>query len=189
MHEEIEAEQLKQSGWFPTYSIRFEKVSDILFLGLVIGLVLIALLCILVEGKRAIKRASASHLFDAIQLTVHVYMIFAEVWISVTHFIQSLHVSWYPIAALTIIPMTVDIPRWMCVPYLLLYCIVNIWAVAQGIIPPQKQSNDTPTAVKQETVPSSKDTKAATATGKHLGSQATRQSNSHLFTGMRITIQ
>jgi hypothetical protein len=164
----VEVEE-DQSGWFPAIGIKISRFSDLLLVMLAVGLCLYALFVALTTGKKMlgnITRRAASLLTG---VAIHVFSLLFESTESIYHTVLRIPVSWYPTAALTVLPVAIDIPRWASIMYLLAYCAANAWIMASGI--PTKETKT------HETTSSSKTLKQPTVTP---GSQ--------MFAGMRIIV-
>ena len=162
-----------QPGWFPMFELRFTRATDLLFCALVLALGLFVLLCMIYGGKILINGISSQLKSMLLVSMQYVYTLTEETTLSAFHTVQKIPIVWYPVTALTILPMTVDIQRPVCVLYLLAYCVANILVLFYGV------------QNKEETI----DPKKTTPDPKHTTPAATRSLNSQLFTGMRITIQ
>ena len=153
-----------RSGWFPAINIYFARFSDVLFAAIIFGLAVFLLLYLITR-----MRILSGGIGDALQLifygtATHIATLGMESALMVYHTLLHIPISWYPTAALTVLPMAVDIPRWGSVLYLIAYCIASTWIVACGIKPHTVGKTPPPPAKR-----------AAPTT--------------QLFSGMRITIQ
>jgi hypothetical protein len=182
------------SGWFPAIGIQFARFSDLLIAATVLGAGIFILLYLTVIGRRMLCKLTTSILLVSLGLIYHIITIITESFILAYNAVCKIPIPWYPVAALTVVPMAIDIPRWAGVLYLLSYCVVNAWVLASGI--------------KQKTAPNEVHGKE---TGEEEGSKQPKQKDNnhpssklasnpsiarnqnaqatHLFTGMRITIQ
>jgi len=169
-----------QSGWFPAISIQFTRLTDILLTAIVAGLCVFVLLCMITMGRRLIGTITRTAALMFIGLGMHIITILSESAFFLLHEVMKIPLSWYSVAALTILPMTIDIPRWAGVLYLLSYCIANAWVMACGI-----KNNNAKSEIKEDT----KDINPKNPKQPPNNASLSRALNAQLFTGMRITIQ
>jgi hypothetical protein len=109
----------------------------------------------------------------AADLVSYPYILTKETAVYTYHIIQNISLTWYPVAALTLIPMAIDIQRSVCVLYLLLYAAANTALLIYGV-----PSHEEAAEKIVHNTPPPQDPKQ---TPHLLASQ--------LFTGMRINIQ
>ena len=182
------------SGWFPAIGIQFARFSDLLIAATVLGAGIFILLYLTVIGRRMLGKITTNIILISLGLIYHIITIITESIILAYNAVYKIPIPWYPVAALTVIPMAIDIPRWAGVLYLLAYCVTNAWVLASGIkqtpAPNQVQSNET---IEEEGGKQSKKKDNNHASSKLASNPSiTRNQNAqatHLFTGMRITIQ
>jgi hypothetical protein len=183
-----------QSGWFPAIGIQFARFSDLLVTATVVGAGVFILLYLTAMGRRILGKIVTNIILISISLIYHIITIITESTILAYNAVCKIPIPWYPVAALTVIPFAIDIPRWAGVLYLLSYCVANSWVLACGIkqksAPNEINSNET---VEGEGGKQSKKKDNNNASSKLASNPSiTRTSNAqaaHLFTGMRITIQ
>ncbi len=111
-----------------------------------------------------------------ISVLFHTAITIAEIAISTYTAAKHIPLSWYPLTALTVIPIAVDIPRQWAVWFLLTYSAANGWIALYGL-----ETND-------------RDAEAETHADKQQGCKPPpllqpHEIRPHLFTGMRISIQ
>ena len=164
----------QQDGWFPIIGVGVERLSDLLFLALVATLAVTLLIYILRSGRRLLPCILKPLVILLIGAVIHVGLLISEISVSTYHIIQHIPLSWYPVTALTIVPIAVDIPRQAAVWYLLAYCVVNALVVVYGI------EFHTEVAVKN------KNTDKPVVLQPEIKADNIR---SQFFTGLRISIQ
>jgi hypothetical protein len=160
-----------KSGWFPVIGVRFEKLSELLFAAFIAVITITALVYILVYGKKTLTGVAKSLALPLTGIILHTLVFAYETAATTYHTLQQIPTAWYPTTALTIIPITVDIPRQWAAWFLVAYCASNGWLVTHGI-------KTHGTVSKEYEQRNSK---------KHL-EIASSDTRSHLFTGMRISI-
>jgi hypothetical protein len=168
------------SGWFPAIGLRVTSWADFSLVVLIVGAALATIALVIHAGKKMLGRFLGTTMLFLIKLTVHILTLASESICMLYHTVCQIPTPWYPTAALTAIPIAVDIPRWASVMYLLVYCAANVWIMACGIKekgPSVKTNEETKLHVKLHD-PASMAAK-----------QAPRSLNSQFFTGLRITIQ
>lgn len=163
-----------QNGWFPAVRIGFHGTTDLLLGATVLALCFGALVYLIPGCRRTYSSIGWTG-------TSMLSSLFANIYTTAEESIQLLYrtiilipISWYAVAALTIIPIAVDIPRWAGVLYLLSYCLANTWVLVCGIQP----AANTKKEKKDDAILSVPDT-----TGRM------RVASTQIFAGMRITIQ
>jgi hypothetical protein len=167
-------DDLYQPGWFPIVELRFMRATDLVFCALVLGFGIFILLLILYEGKLLLGGISSRLLPLLSGSMLYPYTLAKEMTVYTYHVIQNISLTWYPVAALTLIPMAIDIQRSACVLYLLSYAAANTALLIYGV--PNHEAEQEKTI--QNIPPPPQDPK-----------HTTRVLNSQFFTGMRITIQ
>ena len=165
----------QQDGWFPIVGVSVERLSDLLFIALIVAFMVIILVYVLLSGKKLIPKIIKPVGILLLGVVIHTGILVTELAISTYHIFQHIPFSWYPVTALTIVPIAVDIPRQAAVWYLLAYCVVNAWLAVYGIeihddkiekhSQAETKSNKTPLNIKSENI------------------------KSELFAGLRISIQ
>jgi hypothetical protein len=179
------------SGWFPAVGIQFARFSDLLIAATVLGAGIFVLLYLTVIGRQTLCKLTTSIILVSLGLIYHLITIITESFILAYNAVCKIPIPWYPVAALTVIPMAIDIPRWAGVLYLLSYCVVNAWVLVSGI--KQKTEVHSNETAEEEVGKQSKKKDNNHASSKLASNpSATRNQNAqatHLFTGMRITIQ
>jgi hypothetical protein len=166
-------------GWFPVIGVTFERFFEMIISVAIVALSIIILIYIVLASKKCIAALVKPAGILVIGLTLHTIILVTETVLFVYHTIQHIPLSWYPITALTVIPMAIDIPRQAAVWFLLAYCAANGWTTAYGICHvnakmEKKQHTENGTST---TIPQIK----ASEIQPHYKAQ--------MFTGMRIDIQ
>jgi hypothetical protein len=168
MHIEVDRQN---SGWFPAIDIRYSRFSDIVFIALLVGLGVFIFMYISTKGQYFGKGIINISTRASLGILHHVFSLVSELFAIILNSALRTPISWYPIAALTIIPMTIDIPRLFVVLYLLAYCVANSLVLVYCINENNKENKQTKPKQQETTQPLS-----------------TRQLSTQFFTGMRITI-
>ena len=172
-----------QSGWFPAIRINFERSTDLLLAALVVGLCIFTLLYLITTGRSIIGSVARTAVFMLFSLIIHIITVIKESGQFLSKSIQQIPIAWYSVAALTVIPIAINIPRWAGVLYLLAYCMANAWVMMYGI-----QNKPGPKKEKVDEA-SKEDTKLTPPKTDSAKQPLARQSSTQIFTGMRITIQ
>jgi hypothetical protein len=165
-------------GWFPVIGVTFERFFEMIISVAIVALSIIILVYIVLASKKCIAALIKPAGILFIGLALHTIILATETFLFAYHTIQYIPLSWYPITALTVIPMTIDIPRQGAVWFLLAYCAANGWTTVYGICHVNSK-----TEKKQHT-----EKETNTTTPQINASEIRPGYSAQMFTGMRIDI-
>ena len=164
-------------GWFPIIGVRFERLSDLVFVSFIVTLIITILIYCLTAGRKLAIGILKPIGLVLIGISMHITFLAIETGVSIYHIVKNIPLSWYSLTAVTVIPIAVDVPRQGVIWLLLAYCVVNGWVVIYGI------GCSKP---KPEKIPKEDSGKQPTKTTPQIQAEEIR---SQFFTGMRINIE